>query len=142
MLKKYTIVTINSDRPELKNINGLEGFIFNPVCSHEYSKGFYEVFIYDQEYWVHEDDLIDTGRCKYVPKPKFNVGEVPHAIVEKSKYCLLTVEELIRYAELNLAKFMVPKKYSFCELPKTATGKIQKNLLKEIMRKSDNVEYN
>ena len=35
-------------------------------------------------------------------------------------------KELIDFCKETLAKFKVPKKIEFCELPKTSTGKIQK----------------
>ena len=38
----------------------------------------------------------------------------------------VTEKELIDFCKETLAKFKVPKKIEFCELPKTSTGKIQK----------------
>jgi fatty-acyl-CoA synthase len=40
-------------------------------------------------------------------------------------------EELIAYCRTRLAGFKVPKMVVFGMLPKTSTGKIQKNLLRD-----------
>jgi len=53
-------------------------------------------------------------------------GEVPCAFIEKVKDKEVTEKELIDFCKETLAGFKVPKKISFCELPKTSTGKIQK----------------
>ena len=44
----------------------------------------------------------------------------------KSKDKTVTEKELIDFCKETLAKFKVPKKIAFCELPKPSTGKIQK----------------
>jgi fatty-acyl-CoA synthase len=41
------------------------------------------------------------------------------------------VDALTEYARERLARYKVPKRFEFCELPKTSTGKIQKNVLRE-----------
>jgi fatty-acyl-CoA synthase len=38
---------------------------------------------------------------------------------------------VIAYCREHLPRFAAPKTVIFCELPKTATGKIQKNVLRE-----------
>jgi fatty-acyl-CoA synthase len=38
---------------------------------------------------------------------------------------------LTGYARERLARFKVPKRFEFGELPKTSTGKIQKNILRD-----------
>jgi fatty-acyl-CoA synthase len=53
-------------------------------------------------------------------------GEVPCAFIESVKDKPVTEKELIDFCKETLAKFKVPKKIEFCELPKTSTGKIQK----------------
>ena len=42
--------------------------------------------------------------------------------------------EMIAHCRANLAKFKIPKKVVFGELPTTATGKIQKYVLRERAR--------
>ena len=53
-------------------------------------------------------------------------GEVPCAFIESVEGKAVTEKELINFCKETLAKFKVPKKIEFCELPKTSTGKIQK----------------
>ncbi|MFQ3188241.1 MAG: fatty-acyl-CoA synthase [Gammaproteobacteria bacterium] len=58
-------------------------------------------------------------------------GEVPCAFVELKTACESTETELIEFCTEHMARFKRPKKVVFGELPKTATGKIQKNILRE-----------
>ncbi|MDP9087704.1 MAG: long-chain-fatty-acid--CoA ligase [Pseudomonadota bacterium] len=59
-------------------------------------------------------------------------GETPHAFVVLRKGSATTAEELRLFARTHLAHFKVPNAYSFVqELPKTATGKIQKYVLRK-----------
>lgn len=46
-----------------------------------------------------------------------------------------TEKELIAWCRTKMARYMAPKKIVFTELPKTTTGKIQKNVLRDIVRK-------
>jgi len=64
-----------------------------------------------------------------VPDEKW--GEVPKAFVTPRNGQALTPEELIAFARERLAHFKAPKSVEFGELPKTATGKIQKFVLRE-----------
>ncbi|MEW9110530.1 MAG: o-succinylbenzoate--CoA ligase [Cytobacillus gottheilii] len=57
-------------------------------------------------------------------------GEVPAAFIVKENESALTEEGVIQYCQGNLAKYKIPKKVTFLkELPKNATGKIQKTRL-------------
>ncbi|NET29224.1 acyl--CoA ligase family protein [Okeania sp. SIO1I7] len=58
-------------------------------------------------------------------------GEVPKAFVTLKPDESLTGAEIIDFCRQNLAQFKVPKAVEFIELPKTATGKVQKYLLRE-----------
>jgi fatty-acyl-CoA synthase len=58
-------------------------------------------------------------------------GEVPCAFVELKADAVASEAELIEFCADNMARFKRPKKVVFGELPKTATGKIQKNVLRE-----------
>ena len=58
-------------------------------------------------------------------------GEVPCAFVELKTNAVASEAELIEFCADNMARFKRPKKVVFGELPKTATGKIQKNVLRE-----------
>jgi fatty-acyl-CoA synthase len=58
-------------------------------------------------------------------------GEAPHAFVVLKAGQSATGEELRTFARNNMAHFKVPKSFTFVpELPKTATGKIQKYVLR------------
>ncbi|MFE4525227.1 o-succinylbenzoate--CoA ligase [Cytobacillus firmus] len=57
-------------------------------------------------------------------------GEVPEAFIVKENGSALTEDDVIQYCHGNLAKYKIPKKVTFLkELPKNATGKIQKTQL-------------
>lgn len=58
-------------------------------------------------------------------------GEVPCAFVELKTGGSVSENELIDFCADNMARFKRPKKIIFGELPKTATGKIQKNVLRQ-----------
>ena len=64
-----------------------------------------------------------------MPDPKW--GETPHAFVVVARGASTTESELIAYARDQMAHFKAPSKVLFVsELPKTATGKIQKYVLR------------
>ena len=59
-------------------------------------------------------------------------GETPHAFVVLAAGASVTAEELIAWAREEMAHFKVPRHVTFVEqLPKTATGKIQKYVLRQ-----------
>ncbi|MDC9719132.1 MAG: acyl-CoA synthetase [Gammaproteobacteria bacterium] len=60
-------------------------------------------------------------------------GETPCAFVTLKPGEQTTEEELIVYCKNNMARFKVPKHIVFGPLPKTATGKIQKYVLREMV---------
>ena len=66
------------------------------------------------------------------PDPKW--GEVPVAFVTLKSGAVAGEGELIAYARDHLAHFKAPKRVVFEELPKNATGKIQKFVLRERAR--------
>jgi fatty-acyl-CoA synthase len=58
-------------------------------------------------------------------------GEAPHAFVVLKSGCSATEADLLSFARDNLAHFKAPHSVTFLnELPKTATGKIQKYVLR------------
>lgn len=58
-------------------------------------------------------------------------GEAPHAFVVCKAGSSTTEDELHHFARANMAHFKVPQTFTFVdELPKTATGKIQKFVLR------------
>ena len=65
------------------------------------------------------------------PDPKW--GEVPAAFVELRPGASVTGEDIIAYCREHLAHYKVPRFATFCVLPKTSTGKIQKFVLREMV---------
>ena len=68
------------------------------------------------------------------PDPKW--GEVPVAFVALKEGQKATEDELIAYAREHMAHFKAPKKIVFGELPRNATGKIQKFILRDEARQA------
>jgi len=58
-------------------------------------------------------------------------GEVPIAFVTLKEAAIATERELIDHVRARLARFKAPKRVVFGTLPKTATGKVQKNTLRD-----------
>ena len=58
-------------------------------------------------------------------------GEAPHAFVVLKGGASATEAELREFARAHMAHFKVPAAFTFlAELPKTATGKVQKYILR------------
>jgi fatty-acyl-CoA synthase len=72
-----------------------------------------------------------VGEAAVVAMADDKWGEVPCAFVELKSNQAATESELIDFCADNMARFKKPKMVIFGELPKTATGKIQKNVLRE-----------
>lgn len=67
-----------------------------------------------------------------VAQPDDNWGETPCAFVEpKLDAPHMTEQEVILFCRERLANFKCPRRRVFGELPKSATGKIQKFRLRE-----------
>ena len=73
----------------------------------------------------------DVGEAAVVAMSDDHWGEVPCAFVELKPNCVATESDLIQFCKNNMAKFKRPKKIVFGPLPKTATGKIQKHILRK-----------
>ena len=58
-------------------------------------------------------------------------GESPKAFVVKKPGADVTERDIIDFCRANMARFKAPKHVEFGDLPKTATGKIQKFVLRE-----------
>jgi fatty-acyl-CoA synthase len=63
-------------------------------------------------------------------------GEVPVAFVALREHVTATSAELIDHVRTQLARFKAPKRIVFGPLPKTATGKVQKNLLRDRLKQA------
>ncbi len=67
-----------------------------------------------------------------VARPDQQWGETPCAFVTmKPGAPAVTEQEIIDFCRARLARFKCPRKVVFGSLPKTSTGKIQKNVLRE-----------
>ena len=73
----------------------------------------------------------DVLEVAVVPIPDSKWGEVPKAFVKPKDGREIKPHEIIDFCRQNLARFKAPKAVEFRDLPKTATGKIQKFKLRE-----------
>jgi len=78
--------------------------------------------------------------CAVVACPDPKWGESPLAYVELRSGATASAQELIVHCRDLLAGYKVPREVRFEEIPKTATGKIQKFLLRERARSSSAIE--
>ncbi|MGH7747438.1 MAG: AMP-binding enzyme, partial [Candidatus Dormibacteria bacterium] len=69
--------------------------------------------------------------CAVVAIPDERWGEVPKAFVTLKPGQTATEEEIIEHCRGRIARFKCPKRVEFTELPKNATGKVQKFVLRE-----------
>jgi len=69
--------------------------------------------------------------CAVIAVPHEKWGEVPKAFVSLRPGASVREQELIEFCRERLAHFKCPKAVEFGELPKNATGKIQKFRLRE-----------
>ena len=72
--------------------------------------------------------------CAVVAQPDPKWGESPLAYVELKRGAAASAEELIAHCRALLAGYKLPREVRFEEIPRTATGKIQKFLLRERAR--------
>ncbi len=78
---------------------------------------------------LHRHPAVLLAAVVAAPDPKW--GEVPCAFLELKPGLSADVEELRSFCKERLAGFKVPRRFVFGELPKTATGKIQKFVLRQ-----------
>ena len=76
----------------------------------------------------------DVAQAAVVAMPDEKWGEVPCAFVELASGASVNEVELLEHARKGLAGYQRPKKVVIGELPKTSTGKIRKNELRELFR--------
>ena len=75
--------------------------------------------------------------CAVVAHAPPKWGETPLAFVELKPGTSVSVDELLSHCRELLAGYKIPRDIRFEEIPKTATGKIQKFALRERARTSD-----
>ena len=72
-----------------------------------------------------------------VAEPNKKWGEVPCAFIETKPDVKVSEGELTKFCRENLASFKIPKKFIFCKIPKTSTGKIQKFVLRQGLKNGE-----
>ncbi len=82
---------------------------------------------------LHKHPDVLLAAVVAVPHDKW--GETPWAFVETRRGANLTEAGLEAFCREHLSGFKRPRRFVFGELPKTATGKIQKFLLRETAKK-------
>jgi fatty-acyl-CoA synthase len=78
--------------------------------------------------------------CAVVARPDPKWGETPLAYVELKAGAAVTAAELIAHCRGLLAGYKIPREVRFEEIPKTATGKIQKFVLRERAKSASAIE--
>ncbi len=79
---------------------------------------------------LYKHPAVLEAACVAIPDEKW--GEAPAAIVVLKPGEKASESEIIEFCRKNLAHFKCPRSVSFVDsLPRTATGKIQKNLLRD-----------
>ncbi len=73
----------------------------------------------------------DVVECAVVAAPDDTWGEVPAAFVMLRAGAAVTEADLVEHVKSRIARFKAPKSVTFGDLPKTATGKIQKFALRD-----------
>jgi fatty-acyl-CoA synthase len=78
------------------------------------------------------DSHPDVLESAVVGIPDARWGEVPVAYIRTRSGTPIDTAELLAHLRARLAGFKLPKQFHFTELPKTSTGKIQKNVLRRM----------
>ncbi|MDB5795744.1 MAG: malonyl-CoA synthase, partial [Noviherbaspirillum sp.] len=95
--------------------------------------GGYNVYPKEIESFIDElDDVVESAVIG-VPHPDF--GEAVAAVVIATPDSALSEAELIGALKTKIANFKVPKRvYFMVELPRNAMGKVQKNVLRDLLK--------
>ncbi len=78
---------------------------------------------------LHHHPAVALAAVVAAPDKKW--GEVPCAFIELKSDSKVNENEILGYCKQHLAGFKQPKLVVFCDIPKTATGKIQKHALRK-----------
>jgi fatty-acyl-CoA synthase len=81
---------------------------------------------------LHRHPAILLAAVVAAPHEKW--GETPVAFIELRDGASPSPEDLRLYCRDHLASYKVPTRFIFSELPKTASGKIQKFMLRDRAR--------
>ncbi|MBY5891559.1 class I adenylate-forming enzyme family protein [Rhizobium ruizarguesonis] len=83
----------------------------------------------------------DVKECAVVGRSDSRWGEVPVAYVVRRVGARIEAEALAAHVQSQVARFKVPQEFIFTrELPRTALGKIQYSILKELQARSSEQE--
>ncbi len=94
--------------------------------------GGFNVYPREVEEVIYAHPNIKEAAVIAAPDRKGLRGEIPKAFIVLKDGAQMTAHDLIEFCHKKLAGFKVPREIEFCEsLPKTASGKIQKRVLKE-----------
>ena len=78
---------------------------------------------------LHRHPAVQAAAVIGVADPKW--GETPWAFIEIRPELIVTAEELAAFSRAHLAGYKIPKRFIFAAIPRTATGKTQKYILRE-----------
>lgn len=81
---------------------------------------------------LYRHPAVMTAAVVAMPDPKWQ--EVPCAFVELKSGATTSTDELLAHCREHLARFKVPKEVIIQEIPKTSTGKLQKFVLRELVK--------
>jgi fatty-acyl-CoA synthase len=81
---------------------------------------------------LHRHPAVDSAAVVAKPDPKW--GEVPCAFIELRPNTTATEVEIRQFCREQMAGYKVPKRVVFGLIPKNATGKIQKFMLREVAK--------
>jgi len=87
---------------------------------------------------LHRHPAVMLAAVVALPDAKW--GEVPCAFVELKPGAEATEAGVVEFCKTQIARFKVPKRVVFGELPKTSTGKIQKFLLRDRVSSASAIE--
>jgi fatty-acyl-CoA synthase len=92
-------------------------------------------------YPAEVEDALDqhpaVAECAVIAVPDPHWGEVGHAIVVLREGAHSDREDLRGFLTERIARYKIPKSFAFTDaLPKTATGKVQKHVLRERARET------
>jgi fatty-acyl-CoA synthase len=96
--------------------------------------------VYPAEVEAALSELTDIGESAVIGVPDERWGEVGRAYVIPVPGKSITEEQVIIHCTARLAKFKVPKSVVITEfIPRTASGKVQKHILKEMDQASSSI---
>jgi fatty-acyl-CoA synthase len=132
------------EQPELTSRAFVDGWFHTGDAAMRDEEGYYYIVdrkkdmyisggenVYPAEVEAALAELPEVGECAVIGVPDERWGEVGRAYVNPAPGLSITPEAVIAHCTARLAKFKVPKTAVIGEpIPRTASGKVQKHLLK------------